>query len=94
MSGRRNFFNKASMEADRVGSMVPMTRARCTVGFNSEEERIYQAMKAISPKWGWPKDTERAWTVEDQRRHARYAADPFNERTTWPTRGVIEAPNH
>jgi len=79
MSGKRNFFNKASMEAHREGSMAPFIKARCTIGFNSEEERIYQAVKAISPKWGWPRDSQRCWTIEDQKRYARCCVNPFNE---------------
>tara|TARA_R110000824_G_scaffold24884_4_gene87130 strand:+ start:758 stop:976 length:219 start_codon:yes stop_codon:yes gene_type:complete len=69
------------MEADRDGNMIPMIKARCTIGFNSEEERIYQAMKAISPKWGWPRALPRVWTIEDQRRYDRYVSGALAEFT-------------
>ena len=80
MSGKRNFYKMAVMDAHMVGSITPMTEARAAHGFNAEEERCYQNMKAQAPKTGWPRTWEQVWTIEDRRRHARYASDPFNER--------------
>jgi len=62
-----------------VGSMTPMTEVRSVFGFNAEEERCYQSMKAQAPKIGWPRAFERVWTIEDRNRYNRYDSDRFNE---------------
>lgn len=73
-SGSGPRFEMASMNAHRVGSMEPMREAREEGWFSDEEERRFQAMEAISPKWGWPKAFERIWSIEDRARYSRIAS--------------------